>query len=191
MKKIIETGVGGRCFSFEEDAFDGLQAYLDEFRRRVDMGNMTSEVMDDVESRIGELLSSKVFTSKEVISLPMIESIISQLGMPDGTGEESENATNENKGDNKMENNANKKFYRDSDSKFIGGVCSGLAIYFNVDVMLIRIVFLVLLLAGTAGFWAYVILWIVAPLATTAAQKCELRGLPVTAENMAKFPSSK
>lgn len=185
MKKIIEAGVGGRSFSFEEDAYNRLQAYLDEFRRRADMGNLTSEVMDDVESRIGELLSTKVFTSKEVVSLSMVENIISQLGMPD------DNTTNENKEEKKMENNANKKFYRDSDGKFIGGVCSGLAIYFNVDVMLIRIIFLVLLLAGTAGFWAYLILWIVAPLATTSAQKCELRGLPVTAENMAKYPSSK
>ena len=90
-----------------------------------------------------------------------------------------------------MNSTANKKFYRDSDNKFIGGVCSGLAIYFNIDTMLIRIIFLVFLLAGTAGFWAYLILWFVAPLAKTSAQKCELRGLPVTAENMAKYPSSK
>lgn len=190
MKKIIEAGVGGRSFSFEEDAYYRLQAYLDEFRRRVDMGNMTSEVMDDVESRIGELLSTKVFTSKEVITLQMVENVISQLGMPDDGGTASGNDTETKNGTN-MNNTANKKFYRDSDSKFIGGVCSGLAIYFNVDVMLIRIIFLVLLLAGTAGFWAYLILWIVAPLARTSAQKCELRGLPVTAENMAKYPSSK
>lgn len=191
MKKIVEAGVGGRSFSFEEDAYNRLQAYIDEFRRRVDMGNMTSEVMDDVESRIGELLSAKVYTSKEVVSLPMVENIISQLGMPDDGGETaSENKTNERKEEKKM-NTTGKKFYRDSDSKYIGGVCSGLAIYFDIDVMLVRIIFLVLLLAGTAGFWAYVILWIVAPLAKTSAQKCELRGLPVTAENMAKYPSSK
>ena len=185
MKKIVEAGVGGRSFSFEEDACNRLQAYIDEFRRRVDMGNMTSEVMDDVESRIGELLSAKVYTNKEVITLPMVEDIISQLGMPDEDGEKKE--------ENSMNTNytANKKFYRDSDSKFIGGVCSGLAIYFNVDIMLVRIIFLVLLIAGTAGFWAYLILWFVAPPAITSAQKCELRGLPVTAENMAKYPSSK
>lgn len=188
MKKIVEAGVGGRSFSFEEDACNRLQAYIDEFRRRVDMGNMTSEVMDDVESRIGELLSAKVYTSKEVITLPMVEDIISQLGMPDQNGDEAREETKEEKN---MNSTANKKFYRDSDNKFIGGVCSGLAIYFNIDTMLIRIIFLVLLIAGTAGFWAYLILWFVAPLAKTSAQKCELRGLPVTAENMAKYPSSK
>lgn len=186
MKKIIEAGVGGRSFSFEEDACSRLQSYLDEFRRRAGMGNMTSEVMDDVECRIGELLSAKLYTSKEVVTLPMVEDIISQLGMPDGDGEKMEEQSM-----NTNNNTSSKKFYRDSDSKFLGGVCSGLAIYFNIDTMLLRIIFLVLMIAGGAGFWAYIILWFVAPLAKTSAQKCELRGLPVTAENMAKYPSSK
>jgi hypothetical protein len=44
---------------------------------------------------------------------------------------------------------------------------------------------------GSAGFWIYVILWIAAPLAETPAQKCQMYGLPVTAENLRKFSSSK
>ena len=72
----------------------------------------------------------------------------------------------------------------------IGGVCSGLAAYFDIDVTLIRIVFLALLLAGSFGFWLYLIIWIVAPKALTPAQKCELRGLETTAENLAKFTDS-
>jgi hypothetical protein len=46
---------------------------------------------------------------------------------------------------------------------------------------------LVALLAGTSGFWIYLILWIAVPKAETAAQKCELRGMAPTAENLAKF----
>ena len=120
----------------------------------------------------------------------MVEDVISQLGMPDDNAGSAQNDKNEEpKKERKME--GTKKFYRDPDTKAIGGVCGGLAAYFDVDVMLVRIIFLVLLIAGTAGFWAYIILWIVAPLAKTSAQKCELRGLPVNAENMAKFTSSK
>ena len=184
MKKIVSAGIGGRSFSMEEDAYARLSSYLNEFRSRADMGTMTSEVMDDVEARISELLSAKIYTSKEAVTLAMVENIISQLGMPDGNA-----GTNESKNERKME--GKKKFYRDPDTKAIGGVCSGLAAYFDVDVMIIRIIFIALLLAGTAGFWAYLILWMVAPLAKTSAQKCELRGLPVTADNMAKFTSSK
>lgn len=189
MKKVVSAGVGGCNFSIEEDAYDKLSSYLNEFRMRADMGNLTSEVMDDVEARICELFSSRIRTSKEVVTLSMVENVISQLGMPDdstGTGES--NNKEESKKEKKME--GTKKFYRDPDAKVIGGVCGGLAAYFNIDVVIIRIIFVALLLAGTAGFWAYIILWIVAPLAKTSAQKCELRGLSVTADNMAKFTSS-
>jgi hypothetical protein len=44
---------------------------------------------------------------------------------------------------------------------------------------------LVALLAGTSGFWIYLVLWIAIPKAVTPAQQCEMRGIPATAENMA------
>ena len=194
MKKIVSAGIGGRNFSIEEDAYARLKSYLNEFRRRADMGNLTSEVMDDVEARISELFSSRIHTSKEAVTLSMVENVISQLGMPDGNAGagESNNNTNSNEESKKEKTmEGTKRFYRDPDTKAIGGVCGGLAAYFDIDVMIIRIIFIALLLAGTAGFWAYIILWIVAPLAKTSAQKCELRGLPVTAENMARFSTEK
>ena len=73
------------------------------------------------------------------------------------------------------------------DNKGVAGVCSGLAYYFDIDVTIIRIIMLVALLAGTSGFWIYVILWIAIPKAMTPAQQCEMRGIPATAENMARF----
>ena len=86
--------------------------------------------------------------------------------------------------------NTTKKFYRDPDNKTIGGVCSGLAAYLDIDVTLIRIIFLVALICGSLGFWVYVIFWIVAPMAKSASDKCEMRGLPITAENLKRFSSS-
>ena len=80
-----------------------------------------------------------------------------------------------------------KKLFRDSDDKKIAGVCSGLALYFGIDVTLIRIIFLIALLCCGGGFWLYVIIWIVAPETKTAEDKCALRGLPPTPENLQKF----
>ncbi len=57
-----------------------------------------------------------------------------------------------------------KRLRRSSDDKVIAGVCSGLADYFGIDPVIIRLVFLVLFLAGTIGFWPYLILWLVMPL---------------------------
>ena len=56
-----------------------------------------------------------------------------------------------------------KKLERNPMNKVIGGVCSGLAEYFNLDVALVRVLFVIALLFASFGFWLYVILWIVIP----------------------------
>lgn len=58
---------------------------------------------------------------------------------------------------------ANNKFYRDSENRVLGGVCSGLAKYFNIDVALLRVLFVIALLFASFGFWLYIILWVVIP----------------------------
>ena len=75
---------------------------------------------------------------------------------------------NENKEEKTMSNPV-KKLYLDVEDRKIGGVCSGLAAYFDIDVTLIRIIFLALLIGGGFGFWLYLIFWIVAPKAMTKA----------------------
>ncbi|NPV41304.1 MAG: PspC domain-containing protein [Anaerolineae bacterium] len=57
-----------------------------------------------------------------------------------------------------------KKLYRSRSDEMIAGVCGGLADYFEIDPAIIRLLFVLLLFAGTGGFWIYIILWIVMPL---------------------------
>ena len=61
-----------------------------------------------------------------------------------------------------MENNA-KRLERARTNKMIAGVCAGLANYFNIDVTLMRVLFVVAMIGGGFGFWMYIILWIVVP----------------------------
>lgn len=56
-----------------------------------------------------------------------------------------------------------KKFALSSTDKKIAGVCGGLAEYFNIDSLIFRIIFVVLLFGGSFGFWAYILFWILAP----------------------------
>ena len=186
MKKVLTVGIGRRSFIINEDAYAELDRYLEMFKSKVKMGVYTKEVMDDLEDRIADLFSESIRTSNEVVSMELVKNVISRLGMPDdepagdyfsfsGNGESCERIT--------------KKFFRDPCDKKIGGVCSGIAAYLDIDVLLVRIVFIIALFIGTAGFWIYMIVWFVAPLAKTAAQRCEMRGLPVTVENMKKYSS--
>ena len=185
MKKTLNIAIGGKSFIIDEDAHERLKNYLDTFRSRL-TEEQGGEVMDDIEARIAELLLSNLGSGQQSVSLALVNRITAQLGMPDG---KPEFENNENMEEKTMSTPV-KKLYLDVESRKIGGVCSGLAAYFDIDVTLIRIVFLALLLAGSFGFWLYLIIWIVAPKALTPAQKCELRGLETTAENLAKFTDS-
>ena len=188
MKKVVNVGIGGITFVLDEDAYQKLDQYLVRFRERTGLGFETGDVMEDLEQRIAELFTEALGNRGDVVNITIVNKIISQLGMPDG-GSMDENFTTA--GTTSAGASASmpavKKLYRDPDNKMVGGVCSGFALYLNLDVTLMRIIFAILLFMVGVGFWAYIIFWIVAPAAYNATQKCEMRGIPVTAENIKNF----
>ncbi len=167
MKKTVNAGIGGRNFTLDEDAYSRLEGYLKLFRTHL-KDVPVEEVMDDLESRIAELFTEKVGSGSRVVDINLVEEVINQLGMGAAAAPP-------------------RKLFRDPENARIAGVCAGLAQYFDVDITLVRVLMLVALFAGSAGFWIYVILWIVVPKALTPAQQCEMRGISPTAENLAKF----
>ena len=183
MKRVTNACVGGRNFTLNDDAYNRLDAYLRNFRAKLTVPEaQKAEVMDDIESRISELFYQEVGESSRVVTLEMVEKVVSTLGMPDGSAE-----TGYTYSQAFSEDKVPKKLYRDYDNKGIAGVCAGLALYFDVDVTIIRLIMLATLFTG-AGFWIYLVLWIAVPKAQTPAQQCEMRGIPATAENMSRFP---
>jgi phage shock protein C len=57
-----------------------------------------------------------------------------------------------------------KKLYRSNKEKMLGGVCGGLAEYLNLDVTVVRLIFVALALLGGPGLLAYIILWVITPM---------------------------
>ena len=187
MKKTVNVAIGSRSFILDEDAYNALSSYLDSFKAGVGVAGR-AEVMDELEMRIADLFREKL-NGREVVDIVIVRDVISQLGMPDWQsdgipgGAQAEEV--------QADTRAPRRLYRDLDSNMLGGVCSGISPYFNVDVVLVRVLFVIALLFGTAGFWIYIVLWIIAPAARTAAEKCEMRGIPATAENIRRFSESK
>ena len=170
MKRVTNACVGGRNFTLNDDAYNRLDAYLRNFKAKLTVPeSQKAEVMDDIESRISDLFFQEVGETSRVVTLEMVEKVVSTLGMPDGSPE-----TGYAYSQAFAEDKAPRKLYRDMDNKGVAGVCS------------IRIIMLVALIAGTSGFWIYLVLWIAVPKAVTPAQQCEMRGIPATAENMAR-----
>ena len=169
MKNTLEIGIGGKSFILDEDAHERLRKYLETFRARL-TSEQGGEVMDDIEARIAELLLSSLGSGQQSVSLALVDRITAQLGMPDGRPEFEDTVENQNKTEEKMGNPA-KKLYLDVESRKLGGVCSGIAAYMDIDVTIVRIIFLALILCGSFGLWLYLIIWIVAPKALKPAQK--------------------
>ena len=221
MKEVMNIGIGGKSFVVETSAYEILRDYLELFSSKIKPGE-SSEVMEDIESRIAELCSENISAYKNVVTESIVVKIVTQLGLPNGesyrpsqgtaAGGASGAATGTSAGSSAgaasassgtsgaysgaagaaygagaEEQSVPKKLFRDSDDKMIGGVCSGLGFYLGADPVLVRVLFLIALLFGTLGFWVYLIIWIVAPLAVNPVQKCEMRGLAPTAENLGKF----
>lgn len=221
MKEVMNIGIGGKSFVVETSAYEILRDYLELFSSKIKPGE-SSEVMEDIESRIAELCSENISAYKNVVTESIVVKIVTQLGLPNGesyrpfqgaasgaakgaasasagaatgasTGTSAgaagaySGAAGAAYGAGAEEQRVPKKLFRDSDDKMIGGVCSGLGFYLGADPVLVRVLFLIALLFGTLGFWVYLIIWIVAPLAVNPVQKCEMRGLAPTAENLGKF----
>ena len=183
MKKTVNVAIGGCSFIIDEDACNAIGNYLDRFKAAIEDSSASSDVMDELENRIADLLKGKL-GGRDAVTLAMAEDVIGQLGYPEGYKETASEKKEEEKS---WQERPVRKLFRDPDNKKLAGVCSGLAMFLGVDVVIIRVIFLVALICGTAGFWIYVVIWIAAPEARTAVEKCELRGIPATAENIRRF----
>ncbi|PKP03598.1 MAG: hypothetical protein CVU11_07585 [Bacteroidetes bacterium HGW-Bacteroidetes-6] len=178
MKKNFSVNIGYRLFNIDEDAYERLQQYLERVRQRLS-ADETDEVVRDIEIRVAELLSERVSASKEVVVIADIDFVISELGEPEQIEDFSDSDT-----DKQEETRHERRLYRDADNRILGGVCSGLSEFFDIDSLWVRIAFVVLFMIGGSGLLIYLILWLVVPPAITNADKLRMRGKKVNVNNL-------
>jgi phage shock protein PspC (stress-responsive transcriptional regulator) len=77
-----------------------------------------------------------------------------------------------------------KRMFRDPGRKVIGGVAAGVAQYFNVDIIAMRIIFVVFTIFGGLGLFFYIVLWIILPEARSLTDRVQMQGEPVTLSNI-------
>jgi phage shock protein PspC (stress-responsive transcriptional regulator) len=191
MNKTISISISGIIFHVEEDAYGKLQNYLASIRNKFSAEEGRDEIMADIEARIAEILSGRTGHSKEVIVMEDIDYVISLMGEPEVISDsaEEQNKSSQNKSDENKNNDGRKyrrRLFRDTDDKVVGGVCSGLGYYFDVDPIWIRIGFVVFTMAFGGGAAFYFLLMIIMPKADSTAEKLEMRGEPVDINNISK-----
>jgi len=182
MKTTITINLGGIVFHIDDDAYEMLHNYLIAVEKQFSGEEERKEVMSDIEARLSELFTEILGQKRDVIMKDDVSKIFEIMGEPEDFLDD-ESKKEEPKRKYRYQKTS-KRLFRDPDNSILGGVCGGLGAYFNIDPIVFRILFIILLIAGSVGFWIYIILWIAIPEASTTAQKLEMRGEPITIENI-------
>ncbi|MCK4920047.1 MAG: PspC domain-containing protein [Bacteroidales bacterium] len=186
MKRALKINLNGQIFHIDEDAYEKLKNYLDTISSHFSNVEESKEIIDDIESRIAELLEEKLKDQSQVIGLKQVEEIIEIMGKPEEIVDD-ETTANEQKQSFNSSDGKYRRLYRDPDNAVFGGVAAGLSAYFAIDLLFVRILFVVLILAGWGlPFILYLVLWIAVPKALTAAEKLEMKGEKVNVSNLEK-----
>jgi phage shock protein PspC (stress-responsive transcriptional regulator) len=183
MKKTFTINISGTVFHIEEDAYEVLQKYLINLKGHFGSEEEGKEILADIEARIAEIFTEKATDERKVITLHWVEEVIETMGTPEDFVEE------ESDDDEVFTSTSYRKrrLYRDPEHRVAGGVCGGLGAYFNMDPVILRIIFVVLtIITSGAAILAYIVLWIAVPKAITTAQRLEMRGQEATVKNIEK-----
>jgi len=182
MKKTLTVNLNNIVFHIDDDAYEMLHTYLSEISDHFKSDEEKKEIMNDIEARIAELFTEKLQKNKNVVNLIDVQEIIEIMGKPSQYAD-ADDQTEAPKTDKKQPKA--RRYYRDPDNAVLGGVAGGLAAYFSWDVTWVRIAFVLLALVS-AGYMIpiYIIVWLIAPQATTASQRLEMQGEDVTVDNI-------
>ena len=170
MKKNFSVNIGGRIFNIDEDAYERLNLYLNNLRNFFANEEGREEIISDIESRIAELLEARKTSESGIITLEHIIEVISSMGEPDQLSGEDKSTTH-----NQEFAKPSGKLFRDSHHHLLGGVASGIAAYFGINTVLMRLIFVALTFFYGIGAFIYVILWIILPAARTTSERLEMQ----------------
>ncbi|MDP7566852.1 MAG: PspC domain-containing protein, partial [Flavobacteriales bacterium] len=188
MNKTVNINLAGMVFHINEDAFEILKNYLNTLTHHFKNEEGADEILKDIEGRIAELFTERL-SSKEAVSLTDVNEIISIMGDPSQYDDEieQEKPQEHQHKEEDLRKGKRRKVYRDEDGKMLGGVCSGLANYFDISVFWSRIIFIgMLFLIGPGAPFLYLMFWIALPSAKTTAEKLEMKGEKVNISNIEK-----
>src|SRR5574343_167076 len=168
MKQVINITFHGQVVPIEVSAFDLLKGYTDALALHFANEEGKEEIINDIESRIAELFQERLKKGATCITEEDVNAIINSMGRPEEFDADEEEPVsgftsgNQQNSGNRTQATA-RRLYRNENDKILGGVCSGIASYFGIDPIIVRILFVVITLALGTGLLAYIIMWVAVP----------------------------
>jgi phage shock protein PspC (stress-responsive transcriptional regulator) len=183
MKRVESISINGTVFRINDDAYRILNEYLDALNQYFEQEEGGNEIITDIEARIAELFAERAGEMSQAITGKDVSHVIETLGKPEDI------ADSENGDDNPSYYSRRKyakRLYRNSDQRILGGVCSGIAAWLGISVIIVRLAFFVCFWFYGISALAYLLLWIVIPVAKTTAQKLKMQGQEINISNIEK-----
>ena len=172
MKQVININFQGRVVPIEVTAFELLKNYTESLNKHFANEEGRDEIINDIESRIGELFQERLKDGATCITDDDVNAVIKSMGRPeefedaDDIAQAANSSKSSDAGTGQQQSfqntgtaSAHKRLYRDENNKILGGVCAGVANYFNIDPLIVRILFVV----TGIGLFVYLLLWLFVP----------------------------
>ena len=176
MNKTIIININGFIFHIEEDAYEILKNYMTDVKRHFLNSADSLEITTDIENRIAEMFTEILAAeNKQVIIEQDVKGVVEQMGSV-ADFETSEDEANSTLHETHIYNTGNRKLFRDSENHLLAGVCSGLANYFDIRAIWVRLAFILAIAFFGTGVVLYIIFWIVVPKAITRTDRMAMRG---------------
>ncbi len=190
MRQVITVSLNGRAYQLEDDAHAVLSSYLADSARALGANPDAAEILADIEQAIADKCDRGLGPHKTVVGRAEIVAIVAEMGPVDGAEPAAAAAPSPGTGpgpgpaapSTDGAGPAPKRLYQISEGAVLSGVCNGLAAYFNLDVTVVRLLFVLLVfLTGGMALLAYLVLMFVVPYASTSEEHAAARGLPFNA----------
>lgn len=211
MKKTLSINISGILFHIEEDGYDTLKNYLESINTHFSGYSDSKEIISDIENRIAEIFLSYLKNNNQVITAENVARLIEKMGtIADFSALEEKQEANEEEAPAADDfykyvtppssaTGGYKKLMRLESKKILGGVCAGIAHYFAIDALWIRLIAILLLFSGNINFdlsdfnpfgWvdfnigfaglavvAYIVLWVILPVSYANEENKEIKKL--------------
>lgn len=188
MNKTVTINLSGIVFHIDENAYELLKKYLEKLKAHFSTTQGKEEIIADIESRLAEMFTERNADVNKVIMAADVNVVIEAMGKPEELpGNEEEDQKSSTKSDQTVYFEANRKrFFRNPDDKVLGGVCSGISAYFDIDPIWLRLAFAFSLIFAGTGLLLYIILWFIIPEAKTTSDKLQMRAERVNVATIEK-----
>jgi phage shock protein PspC (stress-responsive transcriptional regulator) len=190
MRKVTTVNLNGNAYQLEDAAFDSLRAYLDGAAAKLRANPDRAEILADLEQAIGDKCDTCLGAHKNVVSQQEMEQILREMGPVEGVAPDEGSVP----GDAPPAPGATaapgtgqprrKRLYRLPTEGMMGGVCAGIAAYVNVDVVWIRLAFILLTFSTGVWFFVWLAMLCVMPVADTPEEIAAAHGEPLNAREV-------